>query len=767
MLKKILSIKGIGLFGNAPASPPLSKATLIYAENARGKSTLAEILRACKENQSATLAGRQTLDAAIPQEVGLLIEDANGSARQVNLQGGTWSQAITDIQVFDTDFITKNVYSGNEITVNQRANLLDFALDEQTVQLRVQLDALTGEITNATQQTTAAERVLNAHAIGMPIREYIALPLDPDIGQKIEQLNNRIGLSRNREALGRQPAPQLIAAPQLDLAALFGILRETIQDIEQRAEQTVQEHLARFRHPELERWISQGQDFQADQQCPYCGQDINGNELIRAYRTHFNQHYAELKQRVSRLTPGVEQRLSDAVLDGLITQVNNAREVAAAWEVPLQRPMQAIEFNQLQLNRNFIELRQQLMGLAERKSLQPLERVGTEEEFNQANAAWQAIRQGIADANVTITQTGNDVAAFKEQLNAENVDTLNRNLDALNRQRGRHTDQIIADVQAYQDAAAHKTQKVQRKEQIRAQLDALMTATLNTYQNEINRLLTIFGASFQIERINFDYRGTGKPRSQYVISMRGREIQQAPGNGPHFGNTLSDGDKRSLALAFFIARLKTDPQLAQKILVIDDPMCSFDANRRGATLRELKWLAANSKQVIILAHDSYFLRELRNELIATPIPTTDFAIARGANNYSEFGNIDLHALCESDYNKDHRLIAQYAEDPRGMDPRLVARAIRPLLEGYLHRRFPNLIPDKSLFGDVIAKIRQAAPPNPLTHLHHLIGELNEINAYAGQFHHNKNAQADQVQIADGELNTYCQRALQVIYKGSL
>ena len=48
MLKKIINIKNTGLFKDASCtSPAFDQATLIYAENGRGKSTLASILRSC------------------------------------------------------------------------------------------------------------------------------------------------------------------------------------------------------------------------------------------------------------------------------------------------------------------------------------------------------------------------------------------------------------------------------------------------------------------------------------------------------------------------------------------------------------------------------------------------------------------------------------------------------------------------------------------------------------------------------------------------
>lgn len=50
MLERIEEIKGVGLFHDANGKPhKFQKATVLYADNGRGKSTLASILRSLSE----------------------------------------------------------------------------------------------------------------------------------------------------------------------------------------------------------------------------------------------------------------------------------------------------------------------------------------------------------------------------------------------------------------------------------------------------------------------------------------------------------------------------------------------------------------------------------------------------------------------------------------------------------------------------------------------------------------------------------------------
>jgi wobble nucleotide-excising tRNase len=263
------------------------------------------------------------------------------------------------------------------------------------------------------------------------------------------------------------------------------------------------------------------------------------------------------------------------------------------------------------------------------------------------------------------------------------------------------------------------------------------------------------------------FRG-GSPRSEYGLALRGKSIP-LEGGPPSFGTALSEGDKRSLAFAFFVASTLSDPKLNTRIVVVDDPMCSLDLNRKQHTRTVLKEICTKAEQLVVLAHDIYFVRDLRNEL--TPkdnsYSVSVFGLRYAAKGYTDFDKIDVNKECQSPYFHHHGLVVEFVNNGNG-DHRQVAKAIRPLLEGYLHRRFPGLIPSDLVFGNVVAFISSAVAPSPVCHAKSLVSELNEINNYAGQFHHDTNpGNADTVQIIPTELHTFASRTLTVIHKGTI
>jgi wobble nucleotide-excising tRNase len=78
VLQNLQLLRQVGQFDAVDSGRhlPLAKITLIYAENARGKTTLAAILRSLKTGDSALIAERHRLAAANPPHVVLSVDRA-------------------------------------------------------------------------------------------------------------------------------------------------------------------------------------------------------------------------------------------------------------------------------------------------------------------------------------------------------------------------------------------------------------------------------------------------------------------------------------------------------------------------------------------------------------------------------------------------------------------------------------------------------------------------------------------------------------------
>ncbi|KHT49974.1 hypothetical protein RJ43_14700 [Alteromonas macleodii] len=88
MLERMHRIKGIGLLHDADArAHGLKKANFIYADNGRGKSTLASLFRSCSTNKPELLVNRRTIDGN--NEPKAILQFSNGQ-RSI-FQNSSWN----------------------------------------------------------------------------------------------------------------------------------------------------------------------------------------------------------------------------------------------------------------------------------------------------------------------------------------------------------------------------------------------------------------------------------------------------------------------------------------------------------------------------------------------------------------------------------------------------------------------------------------------------------------------------------------------------
>lgn len=770
MLKKIIKLQGIGLFANGvPAPANFDRVTLLYAENGRGKSTLAMLLRACSLGDTQSILAKKTLDAAIPPEATFLF-DLAGKNMPVEFLNGTWNRSLPQIAVFDAEFVEQNVYSGQEVRPEQRQALLEFALGDAAVALQRQIADLTGQIRDATNKRRDAEQRIAAVAQQMPTTQFIGLAPVPDASVQMDALRKRIDSAKNATTLISRQAPALLVAPPFDVDGFFAALAKKLDDIERNAESIVREHFAKHAAPAgIEAWISGGQPFVEADGCPFCGQSLNGLSLIEAYKSYFNDAYSSLKQQVAALPQQAATGLADARIEALTGQVDTNAARIAAWMDRLDLAVPA--WPSEQLIALIAGARDVASRLAAAKQGQPLEAIGDAADRSAVAAPLAEMATLIDDYNREVRATIGIIDAFKKKLDTEDVAALEAQIHSLRIAIARQHSDAIQAVADYQAADGERATLDGKKTNVRAQLDQLMTTTLTQYQVQINDRLKKFGAGFVIEQMRPNYQGTGHPRTDYGLRLRENSVPlgSRKGAGAHFASTLSEGDKRTLAFAFFLARVEADPAALQgQILVIDDPVASLDRNRRAQTVELLSQLAAKSAQIIVLSHDAFFTRDLRDMLAKNqpPIIPRIATVARVAKDYSAFAVCDIDDLCASDYYRHHRQLSEYVSGAYQGHIRDVAKAIRLFLEGFYHRRFPGLLPVRSTFGNVILKITQAAPGTPISHLKPRVPEMLALNNYASRFHHDTNpGNADTEPVTDGELKPYVDRALDLVYRG--
>lgn len=763
MLEKIVQIKSIGRFRDYAASGDVTfrKLTLVYAENGRGKTTLCAILRSLQSGQPEFIAERKTLAAVDAALVHLRL---NADYRFTN---GAWTQTYPNILIFDPVFVNDNVYSGDYVEHEHKKNLYRVIVGTEGVRLAREIEELDRQIREANGDLrTKRDAVSRYLSLGTTLEDYLQWQpvsnIETQIRQKTEELNKRqlaAAKSGEIQTKGMFVEVQLPSIPSNLSVVLAKQLTDIVADAETKVRQQIDRH--HMGH-QGESWLSEGVGYVTNDRCPFCGQGMQANELIAAYRSHFSAAYRDLKQEVAQLTQQVNNAIGDTSLGSAQQAIAGNAALVEFWRQFTAVVLPGISFPDIQ--QKYAILRERCLALARRKQDSPTELVTPDMGFTTALAAVDGLQEVVASYNAGVDAANLRVKAQKAAVRSEgDITALRNQLAQLEAWKKRFEAEVAGACQAYQNALTAKSGLEQRKENVRDQLDRHCRDILQAYEQSINEYLDQFNAGFRIANTRHLYTG-GTPSSHYQIEINSTALDlgdaRTPPGTPCFKTSLSSGDRSALALAFFLAVLKQDADIGQKTVVFDDPFTSLDRFRRTCTQQLIQRLSESAQQVVVLSHDPYFLKLLFDECpsSATNIKTLQMS---KAGDTTVIGEWDVKAEAQSSYMKDFSTLLGFYRERNG-DPRAVARTIRPFLEGMLRSHFPGHFQSNEWLGDFIGKIRAADATSGLQHAKADLDELNAINGYSRKYHHQQNANADFEPINDDELHGYVKRTLRLV-----
>lgn len=764
MLEKLVAIKSIGRFRDygAAGNVTFSKITLIYAENGRGKTTLCAILRSLQSGEAYFIAERKTLAATIPPYAHIRLGGAD--YRFVN---NAWTTTHPDILVFDPVFVNENVHSGDYVDHEHKKNLYRVIVGTTGVQLARQIEDLNDQIFNANTDIRVKKDAVTLPP-GVTVDQYLAWQpgtnIDAEILQKTQDLAIRQAATARSGEIQAKGLLRDIQLPTLP-ADFADLLAKTLADVASDAETRVRQQVAQHQMgPQGESWLAQGLTYATMDGCPFCGQSIESSDIVAAYRSHFNEAYRDLKQEVSQLSRRIEAAIGTASVFAVQQAISENSALAEFWRQFV--PIYLSDLSASDFPGKYATLHEQAQALITRKQNSPVDLVVPDTEFADALAEIAAIQSAAVTYNTAVQKANTQITAQKGASQSDSdsgVSVLKSDLARMEAIRQRFDTDVDKACRNYTDAVAAKRGLEEQKEAKRQELDRHCESLLTDYQQSINDYLDQFNAGFRIANSRHLYTG-GTPSSHFQIEINNTTIdlgdQRTPPGTPCFKTALSAGDRSALALALFLAALKQDPQIAQRIVVFDDPFTSLDRFRRTCTQQLIQRLSDSAKQVVVLSHDPFFLKLLADECPARATIIKPLQISKIGDG-SAITEWDIDAAVQSTYMKDYAALLAFYMDRTG-DPRGVARTIRPFLEGMLRGHFPGQFAANEWLGDFIGRIRSAGSSSGLQHAKANLTELDAINGYSKKYHHEQNANADSEPINDDELHGYVKRTLRLV-----
>lgn len=736
MIKQIKSINNIGSFREFSNGGAIQfeKLTFIYGLNTRGKSTLTDILTSLKEDEPSLIVSRKSIPTVVTNQSVKISVQPFGSTNQVDyiFSNTAWSQqkhSKNYLHIFGSDFIHKNLFTGLSIERQNKENFTRFILGQEGVQLASQiaedkkiLRQKKGNVTN----------LLPPYLRKRQEQDYAPfLSTDPnsidieDIRQDLSQLEQRLRqeeqrLLRPTEILSIEDVSQFNDT-KTNLQELVNqtndLLERAFNEISSAAIAKLQSHIQNnFEITEnIEQWIKEGLDTRKSdsENCSFCGQSLEtAADLINAYHSYFNEAYRSYISDISNTIESLRRQWEALNLNSLnaVTAkkalfLQYAQLIDTdAFTALVTRLNNLIEStNETSLNGESDQFSQQVNQAFNNKERKPHEIVQSIDfsSFLQNHANYQ---RNLTEISETIDQIREAIRLFKEPYrDLTRVRTIISELQSEVETKKR----AIARVEQ-NDACLSYQSEQQEITNIEARITATeqaLSANQNQYLDRFYTRIDFHFKEFGSENFTLE-RGTDNRGHQPVyflkVKFKGVEI-----NDSNISKVFSESDKRALALSLFWAKMDflMPEQKQNAIIVLDDPVTSFDDNRILKSITRIKDTLGEMRQVIILTHYSHFIRNFIERGMNDDFTISFIEISQD-NTTSFLRRIDSNLFTETTYDKVFSRIQSFINRETEVDIRAdLRRFLESLyLPHFYIKKFKAYTESNTPFGTLNEKI---------------------------------------------------------------
>ena len=691
MITKIKWLKKIGKFYNFSGQANTldwHKNTFVFGPNAYGKSTLVNVLRSLHDNDPKLIQARKTLGQVDSPEAVIVID-----GRSHVFNGTRWNSPFPSIQIFDASFIHANILA-REIEHEHKKNIHRIVIGAQGIQLAQELAELKTKEKAKSQELAELTGQFNQGGFAVSLDEFIAIPPGEEaaVDQRIQNLDKDIKSKESEAVVQRLGFPRQVDAPAFELSAAKELGGKKLAAAHEAAERQVIAHIDRnFRdRTQATQFIRQGLDL-VQEDCPFCGQDLkNAAQLFKAYQEFFNEEFRVYQQGVAQQVALLAKWNLDNDLTEVVSTHNSNLATLSQWEpylgaIALLNAAATVE----KYRAGLAELKGKVQSELEKKQKDP----NADADLPQFDALLMELgwlKTAVKEYNAAVTAFTEKAKEYVANVPKSDVGSIRAALAGEHQIKRRFAPEWIkwaADYSAAKtDADALRSQKTAKQKE----LEDYSKTIFDTYQKRINELLVTLGTDFTItgltgktdDRANESYSDFGFLILQQPVPLTARQDDV-----PCFKNTLSEGDKSTLAFAFFIPALEKMPELDKQIVVFDDPLSSLDDTRREATARLLLALSPTVKQLNVLTHKKDFLYMLCDKMPDNKVLRVRFDKTNG----SRFESLDVEHDRKGEYVHMVEDMGRYVSEDFGPTPETMQGNIRKVFEVVLKTKYYRVL----------------------------------------------------------------------------
>lgn len=681
MIKNIQRLKQFGIFHNHTNAnaKDFGKYNLFYGWNGSGKSTLSGVFRCIENNTTSSKFPSSEFTASI--DSGVTITQSNVAESDLNVytfnhdfidENISWDSVVKSILLVDKEKIEEREKLEQLKKLQETDNKTHTA---ETEEIRKLDGAVSKFGTNsARHMKTSLQSIDTTDSYYL---NYDKRKFGKFIDDHLEESKSDDSLLDNQQIVELTNA----AKPDQKSPITFGqqaINQETFTKAKERLDdllktsvvsQTIQRLVD---HGDIKSWVETGLDLHKrhdTNQCEFCGNTIT-EERTKQLEAHFNDDYKAFQNRLGSADSWlagqfVQPPTLPATSDFYDEFKNGYGEACAALEKAITTLNEEITV---------------WHNVLKEKTANPLETGLTVDGISESsvkafNEAMKAISAAVDKHNY---KSGN----FKEET------------DKAKKQLELHYATTEVKSFGYHDK---KKEVVDRT----AENGTLKTA-INTRNTEIRTLEdSLSNEGVGAEQFNeslHKFLGRSELTLRFNPVKKGYEIlrndsEQVDGN-------LSEGEKTAIAFVYFITKLKeNDNNIEDTIVVVDDPISSFDSNHLFHAYSFMKVNCEKAKQLFVLTHNFTFFKLVRdwisrknkrdNQNIA------NFYIVKANNEVPRTATYTDAEAALTLYNSEYHYIFSRLHSLKNQqtletdDHFLAANLSRKLLESFLSFKFPK------------------------------------------------------------------------------
>lgn len=739
MIECIEELKDFGIYRSFKKNGQLnnfSKYNLFYGWNGSGKSTLSKLF---------TLLGKGEIPEVFQRSQFKVVLDGGRIVKHDDFEG-----TGLKICVFNQDFINENIDWNNSVKslllvseerIDDHKKLL--SLNDQKKELTRQLEAIkvdnekrSNEIDsflsstarkiklqfqsidtqdkyyfnyNKTKLEQLIEKVDKSTVSNLSIDEVNQLTkaIQPNIKEEIEQINTEISRELHLDAKNR-----------LDSLLKTSIISHSIERLKL--------------NTDISMWVEKGLEIHNKHNsdfCEFCGQSISEIQILRL-ENHFNNEYKQFKDRLSRAV----QWLTDQLID-----ISNL-------------PPSSYLYDELQAA--YVSSIETLTSVSSRINL--VYQNWLEKLTEKINNPFSEIQIDSEILEHDINQFNQIIPALNNLILTHNNKTKNFKIETDLQKKKLETHFMLKSIEDFNFFGKMNAQKKNFSK--KRELESNLTIINEEIEKvEITLSNEVLGASVFNEQIH-KFLGHKEISLKFDQIQKGYKILRH--NKP--AKNLSEGEKTAVAFVYFIIKLKENgSEIKDTIVVVDDPISSFDSNNLFHSYSFFREACQDAQQLFIFTHNFIYYKLIRDWLKNKnknnrPVKSCFFSIESAFSEENQRESIiknanDALLSYHSEYHYLFYKVYSYKDlQELSVDESyVVANLSRKLLEGFLSFKLPKKRNDfKRLMEDAITDVTTC----------------EKIYKFINKYSHNMSIEIDDNTIDNliGESQNIVKEILQVI-----